>query len=83
MHFSRRAMQVVGVPWWVFLRVKRMLGEVPPASRRPLLRHLLGVIASQTAGAVGIAVGCLGRDPTAASRFTDYELDVDRPEPAA
>ncbi len=80
---ARRAMQVVGVPWWVFLRVKRMLVEVPPASRRLLLRHLPGVIASQTAAAVGIAVGCLGRDPTAAARFTDYELDVDRPEPAA
>jgi hypothetical protein len=76
---ARRAMQVVGVPWWVFLRVKRMLAEVPPASRRVLIRNLPGVIAAQSAAAVGLAVGCLGQDASAAARFTDYELDVDRP----
>lgn len=76
---GRRAMQVAGVPWWVFLRVRRMLAEVPPASRRVLIRHLPGVIAAQTAAAVGLAVGCLGQDPSAAARFTDYELEVDRP----
>jgi hypothetical protein len=43
-----------------------------------LLRHLPTVLVTQTAAAVGIAVGCTLGDRGHARRFADYELDVDR-----
>ena len=80
---ARRAMQVVGVPWWVFLRVKRMLAEVPPASRRLLLEASPGGHRVADGGGRRYRSRVSRPGPTAAARFTDYELDVDRPEPAA
>ena len=79
----RRAAQVVGFPWWVCRRVTDMFRNVPPAHRRVLMRHLPGVLLAQTGGAIGIAVGCLDLDRGAARRFTDYELDIDRPGAAS
>ena len=80
-HWSplRKAAQVLGVPWWVFRRVSDMFAATPEDQRRLLARNVLRIVVAQTAGAVGIAVGCLGRDRGADARFTDYELDLDRP----
>ena len=75
----RKAAQTLGVPWWVFRRVSEMLAAVPEAERKVLVRNLPAIVVAQTAGAVGIAVGCLGGDRRAVARFTDYELDLDRP----
>ncbi len=75
----RRALQVVGAPWWVVRRVADILGGATPAHRRVLLRHLGSVVASQCAGAAGIAVGATRGAGDAGTRFTDYELDIDRP----
>jgi len=81
---SRRALQALGVPWWVG---RRLLGMVraceQPAGRRALLRHLPTVVVSQTAAAAGIAVGAIRGDQGHAHRFADYELDQDRGEAAA
>ena len=74
----RRAAQVVGVPWWVARRVSQMLREAQPETRRTLLRRLPAVLASQTAGAIGIAVGCTLGDRNHGRRFTDYEMDEPR-----
>jgi len=75
----RRALQVVGVPWWVLRRVTQMFRLAPAAQQGTLLRRLPSVLIAQTAGAAGIAVGCIGGHPGATRRFTDYELDLDRP----
>jgi hypothetical protein len=76
---ARRAAQVAGVPWWVARRVTQMLREAQPESRRVLLRKFPALLAAQTSGAAGIAVGCtLGDRGRAARRFTDYEMDEPR-----
>lgn len=79
-HWSRmrRALQVAGIPWWVFRRVTQMISLAPAGQRGTLLRRLPSVLVAQTAGATGIAAGCIGADPGATRRFTDYELDLDR-----
>ena len=76
---SRRALQVIGAPWWVARRLVDVLHTVPePQYRRTLLRHLPSVLASQSAAAFGIAVGCTLGNRGHARRFADYELDEDR-----
>lgn len=79
----RRAAQVVGIPWWVARRVGGMLRVADGESRGALLRHLPMVLASQLAGAAGIAVGCTLGERGHEQRFTDYEIDTPRPSAAA
>jgi glycosyltransferase involved in cell wall biosynthesis len=74
----RRAAQVVGIPWWVARRVTQMVHEALPETRRELLRRLPAVLAAQTSGAFGIAIGCTLGDRGHGGRFTDYELDEPR-----
>jgi glycosyltransferase involved in cell wall biosynthesis len=75
----RRALQVLGVPWWVARRLFDIARDAPAAGhRRTLLRHLPTVLASQSAAAWGIAVGCTLGDRGHARRFADYELDEER-----
>ena len=76
---SPRAPQVAGAPWWVVRRVADLFTGATPGHRRVLLRHLGSVVASQCAGAAGIAVGAVRGAGDAGARFTDYELDIDRP----
>ena len=75
----RRGLQVAGAPWWVVRRVADLFAGATPAHRRVLLGHLGSVLASQCAGAAGIAVGAVRGAGDAGTRFTDYELDIDRP----
>ncbi len=75
----RRGLQVAGAPWWIVRRVADLFAGATPAHRRVLLGHLGSVIASQCAGAAGIAVGAVRGAGDAGTRFTDYELDIDRP----
>jgi hypothetical protein len=74
---SRRALQVLGCPWWVIRRTTDILNTAPEY-RRTLLRHLPTVLVAQSAAALGIAVGCTLGERAHARRFADYELDRDR-----
>jgi hypothetical protein len=76
---SRRALQVLGSPWWVVRRLVDMVVAVRAAEhRRTLLRHLPTVLFAQTAAAWGIAVGCTLGEGEHGRRFADYELDAER-----
>lgn len=76
---SRRALQVLGSPWWVARRVAEIAREArAPSHRRALVRHLPTVLAAQATAAFGIAVGCTVGERDQARRFADYEVDADR-----
>jgi hypothetical protein len=81
---SRRALQVLGTPWWVARRLADAYRVArAPVHRRTLLRHLPSVLVSQSAAALGVAVGCTLGDRGHARRFADYEIDVERGLPSA
>ncbi|MEP7335359.1 MAG: glycosyltransferase [Actinomycetota bacterium] len=76
---SRRALQALGIPWWVIRRIVDIARTArAPHHRRTLLRHLPVVIVSQVTAALGLAVGATRGDRGHARRFSNYELDQDR-----
>ena len=76
---ARRAIQALGIPWWVTRRMIDIARTAPaPQHRRTLRRHLPVVIVAQFAAALGLAVGALRGDRGHARRFSNYELDQDR-----
>jgi hypothetical protein len=76
---SRRALQTLGIPWWVTRRMIDIARTAPaPQHRRILRRHLPAVIVAQFTAALGLAVGAWRGDHGHARRFSNYELDQDR-----
>lgn len=76
---SRRALQALGIPWWVIRRtVDTVRTARAPQHRRTLRRHFPVVLVSQVIAALGLAVGATGGDRGHARRFSNYELDQDR-----
>ncbi len=76
---SRRALQALGIPWWVIRRTVDVARTARrPEHRRTLLRHLPTVVVAESAAALGLAVGCTRGDTGQTRRFADYELDRDR-----